>query len=296
MRGARGVTVMTGGGQRFVKMHGLGNDFVVLDAMAGTPDLTPERIRRLADRHFGVGCDQVLVVLPSTEPGIDFGYRIFNADGREVQQCGNGARCFARYVRDEGLSAKETLTVRTMGGVITLTLQDDGDVVVNMGHVRWDPSAVPFVAEHEQRQYALDIGGRSVDVSVLSLGNPHAVQIVADVERAAVDVEGPLIERHARFPEGVNVGFMQIIDRRTIRLRVHERGAGETLACGSGACAAVVAGRERGLLDDEVQVHLRGGRLYVRYDGAGPVWMRGPAQRVYEGRLSEQGWGRETVE
>ncbi len=275
-------------GQRFVKMHGLGNDFVVLDAVTGRPDLAPERIRWIADRHFGVGCDQVLVVLPSAEPGIDFGYRIFNADGGEVQQCGNGARCFARYVRDEGLSAKDTLTVRTSGGVITLRLQEDGDVEVNMGPVRWDPAAVPFLAEREQRVYTLDVGGRPVDVTVLSLGNPHAVQIVADVERAPVATEGPLIERHPRFPEGVNAGFMQIVDRRTIRLRVYERGAGETLACGSGACAAVAAGRARGLLDDEVQVLLRGGRLSIRYDGTGPVWMRGPAQRVYEGWLSER--------
>ncbi len=277
------------GGQRFVKMHGLGNDFVVLDAVTGNPDLTPERIRHIADRHFGVGCDQVLVVLPASEAGVDFGYRIFNADGGEVQQCGNGARCFARYVRDEGLSAKETLTVRTAGGIITLTLQDDGDVVVNMGLPRWDPAVVPFLAEREQRLYALDVGGRIVEVSVLSLGNPHAVLVVEDVERAPVATLGPLIERHGRFPEGVNVGFMQILDRRTIRLRVHERGAGETLACGSGACAAVVAGRERGFLDDDVEVRLRGGRLAVRYDGAGPVWMRGPAERVYEGWLSEQG-------
>lgn len=277
------------GGQRFVKMHGLGNDFVVLDAVTGHPDLRPERIRRIADRHFGVGCDQVLVVLPSSEPGVDFGYRIFNADGGEVQQCGNGARCFARYVRDEGLCAKETLTVRTAGGIITLTLQDDGDVVVNMGLPRWDPAVVPFLAERELRLYTLDVGGRSVEVNVLSLGNPHAVQVVEDVERAPVATLGPLIERHARFPEGVNVGFMQILDRRTIRLRVYERGAGETLACGSGACAAAVAGRERGLLDDDVEVHLRGGRLVIRYDGTGPVWMRGPAERVYEGRLSEQG-------
>ncbi len=276
-------------GQRFVKMHGLGNDFVVLDAVTGTPDLAPERIRRIADRHFGVGCDQVLVVLPSSEPGVDFGYRIFNADGGEVQQCGNGARCFARYVRDEGLSAKETLTVRTAGGIITLAVQGDGDVVVNMGFPRWDPAVVPFVAERAERLYTLDVGGRAVEVAVLSLGNPHAVQVVEDVERAPVAALGPLIERHARFPEGVNVGFMQILDRRTIRLRVYERGAGETLACGSGACAAVVAGREQGLLDDDVEVHLRGGRLAVRYDGAGPIWMRGPAERVYEGRLSEQG-------
>ncbi len=276
-------------GQRFVKMHGLGNDFVVLDAVTGNPDLAPERIRRIADRHFGVGCDQVLVVLPSNEPGVDFGYRIFNADGGEVQQCGNGARCFARYVRDEGLSAKEMITVRTAGGIITLAIQDDGDVVVNMGVPRWDPAVVPFVAERAQRLYTLDVGGQPVEVTVLSVGNPHAVHVVEDVDRAPVATLGPLIERHARFPAGVNVGFMQILDRRSIRLRVYERGAGETLACGSGACAAVVAGRERGLLDDDVEVHVRGGRLAVRYDGAGPIWMRGPAERVYEGRLSEQG-------
>ncbi len=276
---------------RFTKMHGLGNDFVVLNALEQMPDLSPARIRRIADRHFGVGCDQVLVVLPAAEPGVDFGYRIFNADGGEVQQCGNGARCFARYVRDEGLSTKDTITVRTAGGVIALSLQADGDVLVNMGPVRWDPPSIPFLADREERSYALNLGSRVAQITVLSLGNPHAVQVVSDVEQAPVAVEGPLIERHPRFPEGVNVGFMQVINRRTIRLRVYERGAGETLACGSGACAAVVAGRERGLLDDLVEVMLRGGRLTIQFDGHGPVWMRGPACRVYEGWFHDEGLG-----
>ncbi|HUW99014.1 MAG TPA: diaminopimelate epimerase [Acidiferrobacter sp.] len=280
----------------FTKMHGLGNDFVVLNAITQTVHLTPERVRWLADRRFGVGCDQVLVVEASTEAGVDFRYRIFNADGNEVQQCGNGARCFARYVRDEGLTSKDVLTVRTLGGVITLQLLDEGDVLVNMGLVRLRPEDVPFTAQQEEVVYTVNVGGQDVLMTVLSLGNPHAVQVVADVDQAMVLVEGPLIERHARFPQGVNVGFMQIVDRRTIRLRVYERGAGETLACGTGACAAVAAGRLRNLLDEKVDVHLPGGQLTVIWDGRGPIWMQGPARRVFDGRLSGQGWGHEASE
>lgn len=281
---------------RFTKMHGLGNDFVVLDGITQTLSLTPERIRRLADRRFGVGCDQVLVVEASTEVGIDFRYRIFNADGGEVQQCGNGARCFARYVRDEGLIARDSMTVRTKGGVITLKLLDNGDVLVNMGLVFWEPRELPFSAPERALTYDLGVGESHVAITALSLGNPHAVQWVEDVERAPVETEGALIARHARFPEGVNAGFMQVMDRRTIKLRVYERGAGETLACGTGACAAVVAGRSRGLLDDVVDVHLRGGRLTVTWDGQGPVWMQGPACRVFDGSLSGREWGNEATE
>ncbi len=271
----------------FTKMHGLGNDFVVLNGISQVLDLTPEQVRWIADRRFGVGCDQVLIVEASAERGVDFRYRIYNADGAEVQQCGNGARCFARYVRDEGLVSKDVITVRTQGGLITLRLLENGEVLVNMGVVRLNPSEVPFTATEQSVVYSLDVAGRDVDVTVLSLGNPHAVQVVADVERAPVLTEGPLVERHQRFPEGVNAGFMQIVDRRTIRLRVYERGAGETLACGTGACAAVAAGRLRGLLDDTVDVYLRGGRLTVSWDGRGPIWMQGPASRVYDGRLSQ---------
>ena len=271
----------------FTKMHGLGNDFVVLNGISQVLDLTPEQVRWIADRRFGVGCDQVLIVEASAERGVDFRYRIYNADGAEVQQCGNGARCFARYVRDEGLVSKDVITVRTQGGLITLRLLENGEVLVNMGVVRLNPSEVPFTATEQSVVYSLDVAGRDVDVTVLSLGNPHAVQVVADVERAPVLTEGPLVERHQRFPEGVNAGFMQIVDRRTIRLRVYERGAGETLACGTGACAAVAAGRLRGLLDDTVDVYLRGGRLTVSWDGCGPIWMQGPASRVYDGRLSQ---------
>jgi diaminopimelate epimerase len=271
----------------FTKMHGLGNDFVVLNGISQVLDLTPEQVRWIADRRFGIGCDQVLIVEASTEHGVDFRYRIYNADGAEVQQCGNGARCFARYVRDEGLVSKDVITVRTQGGLITLRLLENGEVLVNMGVVRLNPSEVPFTATEQSVVYSLDVAGRDVDVTVLSLGNPHAVQVVADVERAPVLTEGPLVERHQRFPEGVNAGFMQIVDRRTIRLRVYERGAGETLACGTGACAAVAAGRLRGLLDDTVDVYLRGGRLTVSWDGCGPIWMQGPASRVYDGRLSQ---------
>ncbi|MHB8254283.1 MAG: diaminopimelate epimerase [Acidiferrobacter sp.] len=279
----------------FTKMHGLGNDFVVMNAITQTVNLTPELVRAIADRHFGVGCDQVLVVEPSTEKGIDFRYRIFNADGGEVQQCGNGARCFARYVRDEGLTAKDVIAVRTEGGVITLQVLDNDEVLVNMGLVRRLPEEIPFLAPKEDIVYTVDVAGRGVDMTVLSLGNPHAVQLVDDVERAPVLTEGPLIERHARFPEGVNVGFMQVLDRRTIRLRVYERGAGETLACGTGACAAVAAGRLRGFLDEKVDVYLRGGRLTVSWDGQGPVWMQGPVCRVYDGRFRMSGWNLEAT-
>ena len=271
---------------KFTKMQGLGNDFVVLDALTHPISLTPQQIRQLADRHFGVGCDQVLLVEPPRLPDTDFYYRIFNADGGEVEQCGNGARCFVRYVRDQGLTTKTEIRVGTRGGVIVPRLEDDGQVTVNMGVPEFEPARIPFDAKARAETYSLDVDGRSVAVSVLSMGNPHAVQIVADIERAPVAAEGPLIERHLRFPQRVNAGYAQIVSRRRVLLRVYERGAGETLACGTGACAAVVAGIQRGLLDRDVTVATRGGDLGISWTGEGkPVMMTGPAATVFEGEF-----------
>jgi diaminopimelate epimerase len=267
-------------------MHGLGNDFVVLNALIHPINLSPEQIRLIADRHFGVGCDQVLLVEPPRQPDTDFHYRIFNADGGEVEQCGNGARCFVRYVRDRGLTSKGEIRVGTRAGVIVPRLEDDGQVTVDMGVPEFEPSRIPFQAAARAATYALDVGGRSVEVSALSMGNPHAVQVVADVERAPVATEGPLIERHPRFPQRVNAGYLQVVSRRRILLRVYERGAGETLACGTGACAAVVAGIQRGLLDREVTAATRGGDLGISWAGEGePVMMTGPAVTVFEGEI-----------
>jgi diaminopimelate epimerase len=268
----------------FTKMHGTGNDFVVFDAIRHNVALTPEKIRHIADRHFGVGCDQVLVVERPTKPEADFRYRIYNADGGEVEQCGNGARCFARFVHERGLTDKREIVVETIGGIIRPRLESDGHVAVNMGTPRFEPREVPFEAPARAAHYPIEINGRTLELSVLSMGNPHAVQIVADVESAPVATDGPSIERHPRFPRRVNAGFMQIVDRGNVRLRVFERGAGETLACGTGACAAVVAGRHRGLLDATVEVRLPGGTLRITWAGEGePVWMAGPAETVYEG-------------
>src|SRR3989344_3757224 len=268
----------------FTKMHGAGNDFVVFDGVTRPVPLTPEKIRRLADRHFGIGCDQVLLVERPTASGADFRYRIFNADGGEVEQCGNGARCFVRFVRDKRLTAKDEIAVETLAGMIYPRLEPGGGV--NMGVPRFEPVEVPFEAGARENVYDLEVDGRTVSVSVLSMGNPHAVQLVPDVDAAPVNTQGPQIERHARFPRRVNAGYMQIVDRRHIRLRVYERGAGETLACGSGACAAAVAGRQRGLLDDKVEVKLPGGTLRVSWAGEGqPVWMTGPAITVFEGTI-----------
>jgi diaminopimelate epimerase len=267
-------------------MHGLGNDFVVIDASRHPVALNAEQIRRLADRHRGVGCDQILLIEPARLPGTDFHYRIFNADGGEVEQCGNGARCFVRYVREKGLTAKTEIRVGTAGGVIVPRLESDGQVTVNMGVPDFEPARVPFEAAARATVYPLQVDGVTVEVSVLSMGNPHAVQIVADVDDAPVGQQGPLIERHPRFPNRVNAGYMQIVDRRHIRLRVYERGAGETLACGSGACAAVAAGRVRGALDAEVKVTTRGGELGISWTGEGrPVMMTGPAVTVFEGEI-----------
>jgi len=268
----------------FSKMQGLGNDFVVVDATREPFTLTPAQVRLLADRRFGVGCDQVLVVEPPPSSDVDFGYRIFNADGGEVEQCGNGARCFVVFVRAKGLTDRRAIRVATRSGVIVPRLEADGQVTVDMGAPRFAPHEVPFTGGSGAPAEPLEVGGRTATISALSMGNPHAVQVVADVDAAPVATEGPLIEAHPRFPARVNAGYMQIVDRATIRLRVNERGVGETLACGTGACAAVVAGRRLGRLDAVVHVHMRGGTLTVRWDGVGsPVLMTGPAAIVFEG-------------
>ncbi len=271
---------------KFTKMQGLGNDFVVIDGTRAKVSLSAGQLRGIADRHFGVGCDQILQVESPRQPDTDFYYRIFNADGREVEQCGNGARCFVRYVHDKGLTGKTEIRVGTLGGVIVPRLEQDGQVTVDMGVPEFEPSRVPFEAPARSLIYELLIAGRPAEVSVLSMGNPHAIQLVPDIERAPVATDGPLIENHPRFPRGVNAGFVQIVGRRHIRLRVHERGAGETLACGTGACAAVAAMRARGLLDERVTVSTRGGDLGISWAGDGePVMMTGPAVTVFEGEI-----------
>jgi diaminopimelate epimerase len=267
-------------------MHGAGNDFVVLDGVRQQLHLTPEQLRFLADRHFGVGCDQILLVEKSQNPDVDFRYRIFNADGGEVEQCGNGARCFVRYVHDHKLTSKRQIVVETKSGLISPSLTEDGRVTVNMGAPIFEPARIPFVSDSNEFIQAINIDTSIVEVSVVSMGNPHAVQVVSDVETAPVNIHGPLIERHARFPKKVNVGFMQILDRSHIKLRVFERGAGETLSCGTGACAAVVAGIRRGLLDSTVHVATRGGTLSISWSGENePVLMTGPAISVFEGEI-----------
>lgn len=270
----------------FTKMHGLGNDFVVLDAYTQLLRLSTAQYRWLADRHFGVGCDQILVVEAARGEENDFRYRIFNADGGEVEQCGNGARCFARFVVDQHLTEKQAIRVETLKGVIIPELASDGQIRVDMGIPCFIPEKIPFVASEEAVIYPLEVGGTTVDITTVSMGNPHAVQVVANVETAPVAELGPLIESHARFPERVNAGFMQIVDRGAIRLRVFERGSGETLACGTGACAAVVAGIRRGLLDSKVSVSTRGGDLTIEWNGPGQsVLMTGPAVTVFAGEV-----------
>jgi diaminopimelate epimerase len=271
----------------FTKMQGLGNDFIVIDATRQRIELSPAQLRRIADRHFGVGCDQILQVEPPRTPDTDFYYRIFNADGIEVEQCGNGARCFVRYVHDRGLTHKREIRVGTKGGIIVPRLEADGQVTVDMGVPVFEPCEIPFEAPARALTYHIEVGDRLIEVSVLSMGNPHAVQIVPDVDTAPVELEGPLIERHALFPQRVNAGFMQVVDRNRIRLRVYERGAGETLACGTGACAAVVAGVMRDVLDGEgVTVETRGGDLAISWGGEDrPVLMTGPAVTVFEGEI-----------
>lgn len=270
---------------KFTKMHGLGNDFMVIDAINKPVKLEPTMIRQLADRHFGIGFDQLLIVESPQEDG-DFRYRIFNADGGEVEQCGNGARCFARFVYDRNLTRKKTIQVETTRGIITPTIEDNGEVTVNMGIPQFKPDDIPFKAPQRASTYPLQIGDKTIEICAVSMGNPHAVQIVPDIAQAPVADEGPLIESHALFPARVNAGFMQIIDRTHIRLRVFERGAGETLACGTGACAAVVCGIMRGELDTNVTVSTHGGNLQIRWEGENqPVWMTGPAVTVFEGEI-----------
>ena len=271
---------------KFTKMEGLGNDFVVLDATRLPIALSREQLRRIADRHFGIGCDQILQVEKPRARDTDFYYRIFNSDGGEVEQCGNGARCFVRFVRDQGLTDKTEIRVGTLSGVIVPTLESDGRITVDMGVPEFAPERIPFQAERRALPYQLDVGGHALEISALSMGNPHAVQIVANVERAPVLTEGPAIEVHARFSQRVNAGYMQVIDRSHIKLRVYERGAGETLACGTGACAATVAGIQRGFLDPRVAVTTRGGDLSILWEGEGkPVLMTGPAVTVFAGEI-----------
>ncbi|QNA91203.1 diaminopimelate epimerase [Massilia sp. Dwa41.01b] len=282
---------------KFTKMHGAGNDFVVIDAIHQAIDFSTEQWRRLGDRRFGIGADQILVVERPTETGCDFRYRIFNSDGGEVEQCGNGSRAFVRFVIDKGLTDKRSIRVQTMAGIIEPRLEEDGSVTVDMGAPTLDPERVPFdsaglSSQSQNRetlwplQLPLEGGGATVLVSVVSMGNPHAVQVVDDVETAPVAATGPLIERHPRFPKRVNAGFMQVIDRSHVKLRVYERGAGETLACGTGACAAVVAGIRRGLLDSPVRVSARGGELSIAWAGEGEsVYLSGPAVTVFEGEI-----------
>lgn len=271
----------------FTKMHGLGNDFVVFDATRQPVVLSSTQIRFLADRRFGVGCDQVLLVEPPRDPDTDFYYRIYNADGSEVEQCGNGARCFARFVRSHGLTDKRVIPVGTARGAIELRVLEDEQVCVDMGPPRLNPSDLPFDAPQRATTYPLVADGRTLEISAISMGNPHAVLLVDSVDQAPVAELGPLIESHPAFPQRVNVGFMAIRSRSEIDLRVFERGTGETLACGTGACAAVVAGRLRGLLDEQVRVHLPGGDLMISWSGEGhPVGMTGPATEVFEGSIT----------
>lgn len=281
---------------KFTKMHGAGNDFVVIDAINQAIDvdaMTADQWQGLADRRFGIGADQILVVERPLEEGVDFRYRIFNNDGSEVEQCGNGSRAFVRFVVEKGLTQERSIRVQTMSGIINPRLEDDGNITVDMGEPRLDPAEVPFDSEGlngrpegEDTLWPLPVGGEAVQISVVSMGNPHAVQVVHNVDTAQVEQTGPLIEHHVRFPKRVNAGYLQVVDRQHIRLRVHERGAGETLACGTGACAAVVAGIRRGLLDSPVRVSARGGELSIAWAGAGrPVYLSGPAVSVFEGEV-----------
>ncbi|MGX9785158.1 diaminopimelate epimerase [Janthinobacterium lividum] len=282
---------------QFTKMHGAGNDFIVIDAIHQDIDFTPAQWQRLADRRFGIGADQILVVEKPRLPGCDFRYRIYNNDGGEVEQCGNGARAFVKFVSEKGLSSKDSIRVETMAGVIAPRLEPDGSITVDMGAPVLDPALVPFdangldgVAQGKDTLWPLDLAlpgnDTTVLVSVVSMGNPHAVQVVDDVDAQDLEVTGPRIEHHPRFPRRVNAGYMQIVNRQHVKLRVFERGAGETLACGTGACAAAVAGILRGLLDSPVRISARGGELSIAWQGDGhPVLMTGPAVTVFEGTI-----------
>jgi diaminopimelate epimerase len=280
----------------FTKMHGAGNDFVVLDGYSTPLSLSGKQVRALADRHFGIGADQLLLVEKPDIEGVDFKYRIFNCDGGEVEHCGNGARCFVKFVRERKLTDKTSVRVQVSQGIIGLTMQDNGEVIVDMGQPVFKPALVPFDATQLQGRgegtdtlWPLDVDGATHWISVVSMGNPHAVEIVDDVEAYPVLAVGPSVEKHARFPNKVNAGFMQVVDRHSVKLRVFERGAGETLACGTGACAAVASGIRRGLLDSPVKVDTHGGALTISWDGArdraAPLFMAGPATTVFEGEI-----------
>ena len=271
----------------FTKMHGLGNDFMVVDLVTQRSRLRDEQIRQLADRRFGIGFDQLLIVEPPRDPDMDFRYRIYNADGSEVENCGNGARCFARFVRDQRLTHKHEIHVETAGGPLVLNVQHDGMVRVDMGRPRFNPATLPFEAPGDQPLHEIDVGGETLQLGVVSMGNPHAVLQVESVDSAPVERLGPLLESHPRFPKRVNVGFMQVVSPSEIRLRVFERGSGETLACGTGACAAVASGIRQGLLKSPVKVHLPGGQLSIEWpDPEASLVMVGPATRVFDGRVS----------
>ena len=271
---------------KFSKMHGLGNDFVMLNGVSQHIQLSANQLRYIADRQRGIGCDQILLVERPTQSGVDFRYRIFNSDGGEVEQCGNGARCFVQFVREQGLTDEVEIRVETKNGIIAPRLNGNGEITVDMGAPRFEPSEIPFRRSARAPLYDLDVGDTKVKINAISMGNPHAVQLVNDAEAAPVLTQGPMIEHHADFPARVNAGYMQIIDRNNIKLRVWERGAGETLACGTGACAAVVAGIQRGLLDARVAVETHGGKLVIEWQGEGsPVMMTGPATTVFSGEI-----------
>lgn len=270
----------------FTKMHGLGNDFLVLDLISQRAFLDTLTIQRLADRHFGIGFDQLLIVEPPDMPNVDFKYRIFNADGSEVEQCGNGVRCFARFVHERKLTSKTKMKVQTKAGIVEPELGQNGWVRVNMGYPKFLPQEIPFLAEEPENLYDIRLpDGEQLTIDVVNMGNPHAVTIVPDVIQADVARLGPQLESHERFPARVNAGFMQIIDEKHARLRVFERGVGETLACGTGACAAAVSGMRRGLLANSVEIELAGGKLQIEWREGDVVWMTGPTANVYEGRL-----------
>lgn len=270
----------------FSKMHGLGNDFIVIDAINQSVSLDTAAVRRLADRHRGIGCDQLLIVEPAQHVDSEFFYRIYNADGSEVEQCGNGARCFARFVHDKGLTSNRTILVDTASGRISLQVESNGEVTVNMGQPRFTPADIPLRRDATETEYSLNIDGEAVRFSAVSMGNPHAVLLVDDIDNAPVAELGPRLESHPDFPNRVNVGFAEIVNRDQIRLRVYERGAGETEACGSGACAAMVIARQQGLVNDKVSVTLRGGTLQISWAGNNSsVWMTGPATHVFDGQI-----------
>ena len=270
---------------KFTKMHGLGNDFVLIDCVNQSVNLSLDQLRNIANRRIGIGCDQILLI-ERTESDADFRYRIFNSDGDEVEQCGNGARCLVRHVYDKGMTQKKEISVETLSGIIFPKLEINGEVTVNMGAPKFEPKKIPFIADKRMLTYLLEVNKKQIEFSILSMGNPHAVQIVEDINQSPVLAEGSLIESHSHFPKHVNAGYMQIVSREHINLRVYERGAGETLSCGTGACAAVVAGITRGLLDSRVMVSTTGGNLSICWEGGNnPVWMTGPAISVFDGEI-----------